>query len=145
MDASIVTALITGSVTSLGTILGFIATNKKNKAEQDETHKKQLEQLRDSLEKRMDADKEDARRGMDAINAHIKEYADYFAEMKAQTQTYQAVVEEKINELSRRVELHNKVVERTYGLEEKTSVHDEKIKVANNRIKDLERLLAKDD
>lgn len=48
------------------------------------------------------------------------------------------VVNEKIEELSRRVEKHNQVVERTYQLEQGCAVLEEKIKVANNRIKDLE-------
>ena len=34
---------------------------------------------------------------------------------------------------------HNNVVERMYALEEKMSVHEEQIKVANHRIEDLER------
>lgn len=49
------------------------------------------------------------------------------------------VVNEKIEELSRRVEKHNNVVERTYELERRADVAEEKIKVANHRIDDLER------
>lgn len=49
------------------------------------------------------------------------------------------VVNEKIEELSRRVEKHNNMVERTYELERRAGVFDEKIKVANHRIDDLER------
>lgn len=50
-----------------------------------------------------------------------------------------AIVECKIDELSKRVEKHNNVVERTFKLESDVALHDEKIKVANNRIADLER------
>lgn len=49
-----------------------------------------------------------------------------------------AVMNEKIETLSKRVERHNQVVERTYKLEQECAVLDEKIKVANNRIKNLE-------
>lgn len=49
------------------------------------------------------------------------------------------VVNEKIEELSRRVEKHNNMVERTYELERRADVAEEKIKVANHRIDDLER------
>lgn len=45
----------------------------------------------------------------------------------------------KIDELQKQVEKHNKVIERTYDIEEKISVHDEKLKVMNHRIKDLEK------
>ena len=49
------------------------------------------------------------------------------------------VLKTDIRTLSSRVEAHNKVVERTYELERRADVLDEKIKVANNRIGDLER------
>jgi len=45
----------------------------------------------------------------------------------------------KIEELRKEVEKHNKVVERVYTLEKGVEVMDEKIKVANHRIEDLER------
>lgn len=45
----------------------------------------------------------------------------------------------KIEELRKEVEKHNKVVERVYALEKGVEVMDEKIKVANHRIEDLER------
>lgn len=50
-----------------------------------------------------------------------------------------AVIEVKLDELARRVDKHNSVIERTYRLEEQLCVHEEKIKVANHRIDDLER------
>lgn len=49
------------------------------------------------------------------------------------------VLQADIRTLSNRVEAHNKVVERTYQLERRADVLEEKIKVANNRIVDLER------
>ena len=49
------------------------------------------------------------------------------------------VLKADIRTLSNRVEAHNKVVERTYQLERRADVMEEKIKVANNRIGDLER------
>ena len=42
-------------------------------------------------------------------------------------------------ELTKRVNEHNNLIKRTYALEEKISVHEEQIKVANHRIEDLER------
>ena len=49
------------------------------------------------------------------------------------------LMEYKLDELTKRVDKHNHVVERTYHLEELMSIHDEKIKVANHRIDDLEK------
>lgn len=47
--------------------------------------------------------------------------------------------EYKIEELAKKVEKHNNIIERTYKLEEHEALQDEKIKVANHRIEDLER------
>lgn len=44
----------------------------------------------------------------------------------------------KIENLTKKVEEHNNLISRTYKLEEGFAVLDEKIKVANNRIADLE-------
>ena len=45
----------------------------------------------------------------------------------------------RIEQLEKKVEEHNKVVERTYRLEEEQKVEEEKIKVINHRIDDLEK------
>ncbi len=44
----------------------------------------------------------------------------------------------KIDELTKHVEKHNKVIERVYKLEQHEAVIDEKLDVANHRIHDLE-------
>lgn len=44
----------------------------------------------------------------------------------------------RIEQLEKRVDKHNNLVERTYGIEEKLEVHEEKFKVINHRIDDLE-------
>ncbi|MSS63193.1 hypothetical protein [Velocimicrobium porci] len=45
----------------------------------------------------------------------------------------------RIGELEKKVDKHNSVVERTFRLEESTALQEEKIKVINHRIEDLER------
>lgn len=47
-------------------------------------------------------------------------------------------MEYKLEELTKRVDKHNNVVERTYSLEQKVVVQEEQIEVANHRISDLE-------
>lgn len=44
----------------------------------------------------------------------------------------------QIQELTKQVEKHNKVIERVYMLEQKDAVEEEEIKVINHRISDLE-------
>ena len=44
----------------------------------------------------------------------------------------------RLEQLEHKVEVHNKVIDRVYKLEERTELQEEKIKVANHRISDLE-------
>ena len=44
----------------------------------------------------------------------------------------------RIEQLEKKVDKHNNLVERVYLLEQANSIQDEKIKVANHRIDDLE-------
>lgn len=50
------------------------------------------------------------------------------ANLQAKLDTFQAVQNERIDELRRQVEKHNSVIERTYMLEETLARQDEKIK-----------------
>lgn len=56
----------------------------------------------------------------------------------SQSEKTRALMEYKLEELTKRVDKHNNVVERTYSLEQKMVVQEEQIKVANHRIEDLE-------
>lgn len=58
--------------------------------------------------------------------------------LEAQLDKQTALLEQRLGTLSDRVEKHNNVIERTYKLEELTALQEEKIKVANHRIDDLE-------
>ncbi|MCM1364399.1 MAG: hemolysin XhlA family protein [Ruminococcus sp.] len=44
----------------------------------------------------------------------------------------------RIEQLEKKVEKHNSVIDRTYKLEERMELHEEKLKVVNHRIDDLE-------
>ena len=45
----------------------------------------------------------------------------------------------RIEQLEKKQDKYNNLQERTYNLETKTELHEEKIKVANHRIDDLEK------
>ena len=49
-----------------------------------------------------------------------------------------ALILYRVEQLERKVELHNNAVERIYALEKQAAVVDEQIDVANHRIADLE-------
>lgn len=44
----------------------------------------------------------------------------------------------RLEQLEKKVQAHNNLIERTYKLEELTGVQEEKIRVINHRIEDLE-------
>lgn len=48
----------------------------------------------------------------------------------------------RLEQLEKKVDVHNQVIDRVYKLEERTELQEEKIKVANHRIEDLERQTA---
>ena len=45
----------------------------------------------------------------------------------------------RIDELTEKVNKHNNLIERTYQLENRADLQEEKLKVANHRIDDLEK------
>jgi hypothetical protein len=57
----------------------------------------------------------------------------YFAQRKTT-----ALVVYRLEQLERKVDKHNSVIERTYKLEQNFCLMDEKIRVANHRLDDLE-------
>ena len=46
----------------------------------------------------------------------------------------------RIEQLEKKVDKHNNLIERTYKIEQHNAVVDEEIKVANHRIDDLEKI-----
>lgn len=58
----------------------------------------------------------------------------YFAQRKTT-----ALIAYRIEQLEQKVHAHNNLIDRTYKLEEGQRIQEEKIKVANNRISDLEK------
>lgn len=48
------------------------------------------------------------------------------------------LTEYRLKELEKKVEKHNNLIERTYRIEDKLVLLEEKIRVANHRIEDLE-------
>lgn len=48
------------------------------------------------------------------------------------------LVDYRIAQLEKKVDKHNRVIDRVYKLEQRDAVVDEEIKVANHRIRDLE-------
>lgn len=58
----------------------------------------------------------------------------YFANKKST-----ALIAYRLEQLEEKVNKHNQVIERTYQLEEQEAILEERMKVANHRIDDLEK------
>lgn len=50
-----------------------------------------------------------------------------------------ALLDLRLKTLEEKVDMHNRMIERTYKLEQDTALQEEKLKAANQRIDDLER------
>lgn len=57
----------------------------------------------------------------------------------ASAEKTRALLEYKVDQLTKRMDKHNSVIERTYRLEELATLQAEQIRVANHRIADLEK------
>ena len=77
------------------------------------------------------------------LTAHLQEIIQNQDDSTKQIRGEIEMVKYQLSELTKRVEKHNNVIERTYELEKRTEIQEEKILVANHRIKDLEDSLKK--
>ena len=60
MDLSaIMPSIITGTVTALGTILGFITATKENKRKAEEAHNKALEEFKSGIDNKLEEHKKE--------------------------------------------------------------------------------------
>lgn len=68
----------------------------------------------------------------------IRDVQDDISKVNATVQQQIAVIEVKMDTLSERVDKHNGIYDKTIQLQQDVALHEEKIKVANHRIDDLE-------
>ena len=135
MPTEIWCALIAGSVTLITTLGTLHVSMKRDREKQRDDIKAELikyhEKNREEIQEIRDKD--------------LRELRDDVSNMGANLQNKIALLElslnharEDITALSNRVEKHNGVIERVYHCEDKDALLEEKIKVANARILDLE-------
>lgn len=137
---NIITAIISGGVALVTTLIGATVTYRLSaKKDRDE----QVAAVKAELIKYHEKNRDEIR---DIRQTDLREIRDDITQMGASLQQKIAIVEvqqnhtrEDIMTLSTRVEKHNGVIERTYHLEDNDKLLEEKIKVANHRIEDLEK------
>lgn len=118
---SILTIVCTPLFTALGIILH----------EKGETKRKQLEVGENKETNSFIRAEDDIKK----LSQKVDALSDMVHEMKASHQQTMTMIEI----LSDRVEKHNNVIERTYALEKAVAVLDNREKVSENRLTDLER------
>jgi len=139
MDLSaVLPSIITGAVTALGTILGFITATKENKRKAEEAHNKALEDFKISFDNKLDGHKEEYMREIAKVKDAVRQNNDNLTDMRAQTQNWQSVMEVKFDALEQKVMKHNNFMERVAVLEKDVAVLQNRESVSEHRLTDLE-------
>lgn len=139
MDFSaIIPSIITGTVTALGTILGFITATKENKRKAEEAHNKALEDFKTSFDNKLDGHKEEYMREIAKVKDAVRQNNENLTDMRAQTQNWQSVMEVKFDNLEQKVMKHNNFMERVAVLEKDVAVLQNRESVSEHRLTDLE-------
>lgn len=115
--AAILSAVISGAVTLVVCLLNNNYQRKRDEKSREATKDKEQKD----------------------ITEHLEEIKDAQNDFKTQIHNEIGMVKYQLSELTKRVEKHNNVIERTYELEKQTEIQEEKIRVANHRIEDLEK------
>lgn len=137
---NVIIALISGGVgiaTSLITAIStFHVSVKKDRKEQREDIKAELikyhEKNREEIKEIREKDLREIRDDVTTMGANLQQKLSLLELSQNHTR-------EDIVTLRQQVEKHNGVIERVYHLEDNDKLLDERIKVANHRIEDLEK------
>ena len=130
-DSDLVGKIVTGLITAVSAVVVCLINNyvtlKKDRETRDQKLRDDIGEIKKSNEKAIAEIKTD-------FMAHMEEL------IATQTDLLNQITIVKLNyeNLCKAVEKHNNVVERTYKLENRMDVAEEKQRVANNRIDDLE-------
>lgn len=138
MDATIATALITGGVTSLGSVLGFIGTMAAQKKKDLDAHKEATEKFQKSIEEKLEEHKIEYLGQIAEVNKAIRKNSDDISEMRTESALFQKEITLKFENLSEKVSKHNNIVERMQKAELDIAVLQNREKVSEHRLTDLE-------
>lgn len=138
MDSAIVTAIISGIVTAFGAILGFIATMNTQKKKTAELHAAAQQQFVNQIEDKLDAHRNEYLGRIKDVEDRVELSLDSVTDMRAQTQAWQSVMEVKFDALSEKCTKHNNLVERMQKAELNIAVLQNREKVSEHRLTDLE-------
>ena len=127
MDTAIITAIISAATTLIVSMGTWHISAKSARKKETDAMKSLIENYRDEL-----------RGKMQNLVDQMQNVRDEIREVDNNMQKQIIVLDDKIENLSKQVEKHNSVIERTYKLEKDSEVQEEKIRVVNHRLEDLE-------
>lgn len=139
MDGTVINAVVDVLIAIIG-FGGGIGVALVTQKHTDERHEQDLDIRRDEdLDKHIKDATNKYSNDISELKNEFTEFKETFNGIKSSIEKYQAMTDLKIERLTDECRKHNEVIERTYRLEEKTTLHEEQIKVANEKIGKLER------
>lgn len=114
-------SIITAIISAAATLIVCLINNRYQRRHDESTREKEKEQQQANL------------------TAHLEEIIANQDDSTNQIRSEIEMVKYQLSELAKHVDRHNNVIERTYELEKRTELQEEKIKVANHRLNDLEK------
>lgn len=138
MDNSIITSLISGGVTAFVAILGFIGTMYAQKKKDYENHLKAQAEFTAQIESKLDSHREEYLSRIKDVEKEVRNNNENLTDMRSQTQNWQGIMELKFENLSEKVTKHNNIVERMQKAELNIAVLQNREKVSEHRLHDLE-------
>ena len=147
VSENVQTALISGGVGIITSLIGATVTYrlsaKKDKDEQIAAVKTELikyhEKNKDEIRDIRQNDLREIRKDIGSIREDVTNMGANLQQKLALLELSQTHTREDVGSLKTEVEKHNGVIERVYHLEDNDKLLEEKIKVANHRIDDLEK------
>lgn len=127
MNTNIISCIITGVITLTVCLINNAVQIRKHREESTARMQSQIDEIKETLNEIMSD-----------MTARIEEI---IANQEASQVSIRKDIEHltyRVIELDSKVDKHNNVIERTYNLEKNTEVLQEKMRVANARISDLE-------
>lgn len=135
MNTEIWVAIIACFGVCVSSILTTIVQLRKLRAEQAELSEKQKQTLVDSI----NANRNEYLNGISEVKDSIQTIKDNITDMKASYQTTVATISLQIQNLEKKQDKHNSVIERTYALERDVEVLKNRESVSEHRLIDLEK------
>ncbi len=140
-------SVLTIVCTPILSVVGIIITQRhldkrdqlKLTADKDSSIDAKFKEMSDKHEENLKEISKEYREEFKKVNARLDNLSDAIKEVKTDNQTTVTLIQNEISTLSNRVEKHNNVIDRTYALELAVAVLDNREKVSENRLSDLER------